>query len=223
MESAPPRAEVTVYSPLLSPFRQPLQGTMVSIGRASDCSIPIKDRYLSRKHAEIIVVSGKWMLKDLGSANGTYLNGARVEHDELLLDPALHEVTSAYVGGYNGDCDVSYAAAAVSEEAVAGKVWRRITGAGDRLIVHLLNLVGQPDTLWDAARSPFGDPGAGELRVRRLRERVPRIRVADPDGEGRLVDLPVRIEGETVVAALPALNAWQLVLIEFAPDAGGAA
>ncbi|MCU1349712.1 MAG: Serine phosphatase RsbU, regulator of sigma subunit [Acidobacteria bacterium] len=81
MESTPPRAEVTVYSPLFSPFRQPLQGDTVSIGRASDCAIPIKDRYLSRKHAEIIAVGGSWLLKDLGSANGTYLNGARVEHD----------------------------------------------------------------------------------------------------------------------------------------------
>lgn len=84
MESIPPRAEVTVYSPLFSPFRQPLQGEAVSIGRASDCSIPIKDRYLSRKHAEIIAVGATWMLKDLGSANGTYLNGSRVERDELL-------------------------------------------------------------------------------------------------------------------------------------------
>src|SRR5215210_6276983 len=84
MESVPPRAEVTVYSPLFSPFRQPLQGAAVSIGRASDCSIPIKDRYLSRKHAEIIQVGSGWMLKDLGSANGTYLNGSRVERNELL-------------------------------------------------------------------------------------------------------------------------------------------
>jgi phosphoserine phosphatase RsbU/P len=84
MESVPPRAEVTVYSPLFSPFRQPLQGAAVSIGRASDCSIPIKDRYLSRKHAEIIAVGNAWMLKDLGSANGTYLNGTRVERDEPL-------------------------------------------------------------------------------------------------------------------------------------------
>jgi serine phosphatase RsbU (regulator of sigma subunit) len=84
MESAAPRAEVTVYSPLFSPFRQPLQGPAMSIGRASDCSIPIKDRYLSRKHAEIIAVDGAWMLKDLGSANGTYLNGSRVEHDQVL-------------------------------------------------------------------------------------------------------------------------------------------
>ena len=84
MQSVPPPAEVTVYSPLFSPFRQPLEGVAVSIGRASDCSIPIKDRYLSRKHAEIIAVGTTWMLKDLGSANGTYLNGSRVERDELL-------------------------------------------------------------------------------------------------------------------------------------------
>jgi sigma-B regulation protein RsbU (phosphoserine phosphatase) len=84
MESVTPRAEVTVYSPLFSPFRQPLQGPAVSIGRASDCSIPIKDRYLSRKHAEIIADGNSWILKDLGSANGTYLNGSRVERDEQL-------------------------------------------------------------------------------------------------------------------------------------------
>jgi serine phosphatase RsbU (regulator of sigma subunit) len=84
MEPVAPRAEVTVYSPLFSPFRQPLQGPSVSIGRASDCSIPIKDRYLSRKHAEIIASGNSWVLKDLGSANGTYLNGARVERDEKL-------------------------------------------------------------------------------------------------------------------------------------------
>ncbi len=84
MQSVPPRAEVTVYSPLFSPIRHSLEGAAVSIGRASDCSIPIKDRYLSRKHAEIIAVGNNWVLKDLGSANGTYLNGTRVERDEAL-------------------------------------------------------------------------------------------------------------------------------------------
>src|SRR5256885_415875 len=84
MTSPTPRAEVTVYSPLFSPFRQQLQGPTISIGRASDCSIPIKDRYLSRKHAEIISSDGHWILKDLGSANGTYLNGSRVERDQRL-------------------------------------------------------------------------------------------------------------------------------------------
>jgi serine phosphatase RsbU (regulator of sigma subunit) len=82
--AATPRAEVTVYSPLFSPFRQQLQPEYVSIGRASDCTIPIKDRYLSRKHAELVVANGAWLLKDCGSANGTYLNGNRVERDEPL-------------------------------------------------------------------------------------------------------------------------------------------
>jgi serine phosphatase RsbU (regulator of sigma subunit) len=84
MQSTAPRAEVTVYSPLFSPFRQQLQPGAVSIGRASDCTIPIKDRYLSRKHAEIVASNGNWLLKDCGSANGTYLNGNRVERDETL-------------------------------------------------------------------------------------------------------------------------------------------
>jgi dextranase len=141
-----------------------------------------------------------------------------VEHDELLLDPALSDVTAAYAGDYNGDCDVRCTSAAVSEEAVAGTVWRRITSAGDRLVVHLVNLVGQPDTLWDAARAPFGDPGEIELRVRPVRGRVPRIRVADPDAEGRLVDVRCRVDGDRVVATLPPLAAWQLVLVELAPE-----
>ena len=84
MDSPSPAAEVTVYSPLFTPFRQPLDAGSVSIGRASDCTIPIKDRYLSRKHAEIVRNGRSWVLKDLGSANGTYLNGSRVEHDEVL-------------------------------------------------------------------------------------------------------------------------------------------
>ncbi len=84
MDSVSSRAEVTVYSPLFTPFRQTLDSSTVSIGRASECSIPIKDRYLSRKHAEIIADGSRWVLKDLGSANGTYLNGTRVQRDTVL-------------------------------------------------------------------------------------------------------------------------------------------
>ena len=84
MPAAAPRAEVTIYSPLASPFRQQLNGETASIGRASDCTIPVKDRYLSRKHAEIAPVNGAWVLKDCGSANGTFLNGMRVDRDRPL-------------------------------------------------------------------------------------------------------------------------------------------
>jgi dextranase len=62
--------------------------------------------------------------------------------------------------------------------------------------------------------------------VRTVRGRVPRIRVADPDGVGHLVDVPLRADGDHVVAELPPLAAWQLVLVELDPeparDAGAA-
>ena len=84
MTAAAPRAEVTIYSPLATPIRQQLEIATISIGRASDCTIPIKDRYLSRRHAEIAPVNGSWILKDCGSANGTFLNGLRVDRDRPL-------------------------------------------------------------------------------------------------------------------------------------------
>ncbi|MGH9457084.1 MAG: SpoIIE family protein phosphatase [Thermoanaerobaculia bacterium] len=80
----PPQAEVTVYSPLGAPETKPLPSASVSIGRASECTIPIRDRYLSRKHAEIVPVGASWMLKDCGSANGTFVNGVRVEAQKVL-------------------------------------------------------------------------------------------------------------------------------------------
>ena len=77
-------AELTVYSPLSSPVRHSLDRIVTSIGRASECAIPVKDRYLSRHHAEVLSTEGRWMLRDCGSANGTYLNGVRVEQDLAL-------------------------------------------------------------------------------------------------------------------------------------------
>lgn len=56
------------------------------MGRASDCTIPIRDRFLSRRHAEISFIDGAWILTDCGSANGTFLNGSRVDRP-LMLRP----------------------------------------------------------------------------------------------------------------------------------------
>jgi dextranase len=135
-----------------------------------------------------------------------------VAHDELLMPPSITEITHSYVGGYNGDLDVSFAAG-TSETATAGKIWRRVTRAGNRLVVHLINLADQSDTLWDAPREAFA-PRQGTLRVRRLKDRTPIIRVADPDGLGRLVDLSAAIDGEAATVELPPLQVWQFITID---------
>lgn len=62
------------------------------IGRSADCDISLAAAHLSRRHAQLTIVDGALYVKDLGSANGTFLNGkqvmeARVKRgDELRFD-----------------------------------------------------------------------------------------------------------------------------------------
>ncbi|HET7711508.1 MAG TPA: SpoIIE family protein phosphatase [Thermoanaerobaculia bacterium] len=68
----------TVFQPNLAPQHLSLPAKTITLGRASDCTIPIKDRFLSRHHAEIQYASGEWIVRDCGSVNGTLLNGVKL-------------------------------------------------------------------------------------------------------------------------------------------------
>jgi pSer/pThr/pTyr-binding forkhead associated (FHA) protein len=48
------------------------------IGRLLDSDIPVRDSFMSRVHCGIGFANNQFTLKDLGSTNGTYRNGARV-------------------------------------------------------------------------------------------------------------------------------------------------
>lgn len=54
-----------------------------SIGRKTDCDIRVPLGMVSRKHAEIVVGDDTVAVKDLGAANGTYLNNQRVQEEDL--------------------------------------------------------------------------------------------------------------------------------------------
>src|SRR4051812_8664943 len=54
------------------------------IGRRSDCQIFVPDMRVSRQHARLFKDGEGWTLEDLGSNNGTYINGARVEGQASL-------------------------------------------------------------------------------------------------------------------------------------------
>ncbi|HEY2043455.1 MAG TPA: hypothetical protein VGH11_12330, partial [Jatrophihabitans sp.] len=139
---------------------------------------------------------------------------------ELLFDPACTDVTGSFAGDYNDDLDVSYAETPVEQLPRAGTVWRRVVAipptatADGRYLIHLINLTGQPDTHWDSARNPPGDPGPGTLRIRRMGSELPRVRYADPDARPTLTDIEVSVEGDYVVASLPSMKLWQVVVIE---------
>lgn len=87
MSSSQPRSvKFTVYQPNLAPTRLSLPVQTITLGRASDCTIPIRDRFLSRKHAEIVFDSGAFRVRDCGSVNGTMLNGTKII-DSAILRP----------------------------------------------------------------------------------------------------------------------------------------
>jgi hypothetical protein len=61
----------------------------VIIGRGGadvDCDITLPERQVSRQHAEIYLDQGQYYLRDLGSKNGTYLNGQPVTEQVELRD-----------------------------------------------------------------------------------------------------------------------------------------
>jgi hypothetical protein len=61
----------------------PLSSDTVTIGRLAECDVVLKDKGASRKHAQLKRRDGTWTLTDLGSTNGTRLNGQTVQTREL--------------------------------------------------------------------------------------------------------------------------------------------
>jgi hypothetical protein len=72
------------------PAAQDLVHARLTIGRSSACELVLADDTVSRRHAELFVEEGRWLLRDLGSSNGTYLNGRRVLHAEVRPGDVLH-------------------------------------------------------------------------------------------------------------------------------------
>ena len=76
----------------------PLTPGVTTIGRKEDCSIRIPLATVSRRHAEIYVDDEGVSLKDLGAANGTYLNHERVDEediepgDQIMIGPVVFTV-----------------------------------------------------------------------------------------------------------------------------------
>jgi hypothetical protein len=62
----------------------PMRQDRFLIGRSDHCDLSIADSSVSGRHAEISRIDGDIKIRDVGSANGIYLNGERIEEAELF-------------------------------------------------------------------------------------------------------------------------------------------
>ena len=60
-----------------------LASDAITIGRLPECQVTINDKGASRRHAQIRHANGTYVLTDLGSTNGTRLNGQTIQTREL--------------------------------------------------------------------------------------------------------------------------------------------
>lgn len=72
-------AKLTVLRGLEPGRTYTLDGRSITLGRHDDNQIQIKDAALSRRHCQVTWTDGAYVIEDLGSSNGTHVNGSRVQ------------------------------------------------------------------------------------------------------------------------------------------------
>ena len=83
-----------------------------TIGRRDDCDLRIPLTDVSRKHCRLKLDAAGLLVSDLGSSNGTYVNGQRVDEDELTAGDVLQVGPVTFVVQVDGTPDADGVAAA---------------------------------------------------------------------------------------------------------------
>lgn len=66
--------------------RLPLGPQPITVGRLPESSVPVNEPNVSRKHCELRAVGNGFVVVDLGSTNGTRVNGVRISGEQALSD-----------------------------------------------------------------------------------------------------------------------------------------
>jgi DNA-binding NtrC family response regulator len=140
----------------------PVTAAGVLVGKEPTCDAVVDDPFVSARHLRIDADGGRWILKDLGSTNGTFISGARISRAELPLGVPVQI----------GDAELVLEAREAPEpqraETFEGMVTR---DAAMRQVFEMVERVGPSE----AAVTILGETGTGkELVARALHARSSR-------------------------------------------------
>jgi hypothetical protein len=179
----------------------PLTQERIIIGRDPSCDIQIDERQISRQHAEIQLTPGGYTLRDLGSKNGTFLNGQPVSTDPQSIHNG-DEIGIALCAKTTFVAEEATAPVmmAISKQAgirmdlAAKRVWVRneeinppLSLAQYKLLEllyqnsgHVVSRDAVVSTVWSEEESEGVSEQAIDALARRLRERIAEI---DPENK----------------------------------------
>ena len=141
--------------------------SLLRAGRLATLEMVLDDTSVSRRHAEIRSTPQGWRVRDLGSTNGTFLNGSRLEAGEWPLRPndIIRCGNITLVVDFPGSEKAHNDEDCPRPDKVAGRGLRQLVGrrlAGDRLRPQ-----SQPAARRTAAGPAAGRPSPGSPRKRR--------------------------------------------------------
>ncbi len=180
----------------LSGERWTIEDDVFVIGRGSDCQIMLPERQVSRHHVKILHQDGRYMLQDLGSKNGTHLNGTQVkgtvpiqDGDELQIALAVKLV---FVGT-DATLPLTFEKPSLEGNLILDEAQRSVFIKGDALVpplslaqFRLLHLLYQADgavcgrdaiieVVWPGTEGLGVSEQAIDALVRRLRDRLAEV------------------------------------------------
>lgn len=183
----------------------PLEGGVVILGRSPNCDVIIPDQRVSRRHAEVRWDGETATLCDLGSANGTFLNGRRITTPQTLHDGDEIGIASALFSFRDPEATIRVAEfpRLVVDEAT-GEIWVNrnpisLSPKEQALFDLLYHNVGRvcskqriAEAVWPEYQAEVYDYQIESL-VKRLREKL------EPDPRHPVLILTVRGRGYKLI------------------------
>ena len=144
----------------------------IVIGRSSELDMVLVEDMVSRQHARITTQQGKIVIEDLGSTNGTFVNGEKVkeaslkESDRVLIGTSIIKLINA--------SEMGDAQASTVNRSVSQSVSQRRTLSGGSSMVGTIDEIPLPDLLQLLSTSKKsgvleieGDRGLGRIYLRK--------------------------------------------------------